>query len=114
MALFTSNRLILAAAAASTLMVVAGPAMAQSAASNDRAYTLTLMCTTVASVYGTDADKQRSLDAARKMARAQGYSVKRLSDDLGTMANVLGDKDRDHPDEVQRDREICRRMGLLG
>lgn len=113
MALFPFNRLLFPAAAVSALVVAAGPVMGQSAASNDRAYTLTLMCTAVASEFGTDADKQRSLDAARKMARAQNYSDRRLSDDLGTMANVVGDKARDHPDEVQHDREICRRMGLV-
>lgn len=81
--------------------------------SNERAYILTVMCTAIASEYGNDADQQRSLDAARKMARVQGYNDHRLSDDLGSAASVLGIRARNRIDALSRDRDICRRMGLL-
>ena len=91
------------------LLVATAPPMS----SNERAYTLTLMCTALASEYGNDADKLRTMDAARKMARAQGYDDRRLSRDVITMASVVGAKLHDNPNAMDENRLICRRLGLV-
>jgi hypothetical protein len=109
MALFPYNRLLLAVAA-SALVAATPPATS----SNERAYTLTLMCTAIASEYGNDADKHRAMDAATKMARAQGYSDKRLANDMISMASVVGDQIHNQSSQVSQNREICRRIGLVG
>jgi outer membrane scaffolding protein for murein synthesis (MipA/OmpV family) len=81
---------------------------------NDRAYTVTLMCAMVAATGSSDDDKVRTMQAARKMAKAKGHGLDRLSKDLGTMANVAGDRLRSNPNALDEDRAICRKLGLIG
>jgi len=81
---------------------------------NQHAYTLTLMCVSVAGHEGNQADKLRAMDALRKMQRAMGYSNRHLADDMVDMAQVLGVKMRNDPGLMPRNREICRKLGLIG
>jgi hypothetical protein len=94
------------------LMGAVTPA-AQPMTKNERAYTITLICVTIAANDRDDASYQRSLDAVRKMATALGYTTKRLSNDLITMASVIGVQLRDEPAKVEHSRGICRQLGLL-
>jgi hypothetical protein len=91
---------------------VAAPSK-QSTSANERAYTLTLMCAVVASTGKNDADKQRAMDAARKMAKASGQTADRLSKDLIAMANVLGNEARNDASAMDRRRQNCRKIGLV-
>lgn len=88
------------------------PLKSPTAASNERAYTLTLMCAVIASTGTNDADKVRTMDAARKMAKASGQTRDRLSKDLITMANVLGNEARTDASAMERRRQNCRKIGL--
>jgi hypothetical protein len=80
---------------------------------DERAYTITLICAAIAANDRDDAGSQRSIEAARKMAAALGYSSKKLSSDLITMASVVGVQLRDEPAKVEQRRGICRQLGLL-
>jgi hypothetical protein len=80
---------------------------------NERAYTITLICNAIAANDNDRAGSARSIDAARKMAKALGYSSKRLSNDLITMASVVGVQLRDEPAKVERSRAVCRQLGFL-
>lgn len=98
------------------MMVAAGTASAkaqQPMTKNERAYTITLICVAIAANDRDDAGSQRSIEAARKMARALGYSLDRLSKDLLTMAKVVGVQLRDEPAKVEQSRTVCRQLGLL-
>jgi hypothetical protein len=86
---------------------------AQPMSQNERAYTITLTCSAIAANDNDQAGSTRSIDAARKMAKALGYSTKRLSSDLITMASVVGVQLRDEPAKVDRNRGICRQLGLV-
>jgi hypothetical protein len=91
----------------------AGTPAKQPLSQQERTYTITLICAAIAANDRDEAGSQRSLDAARKMATALGYSLDRLSKDLGTMASVVGVQLRDEPATVERNRGICRQLGLL-
>lgn len=78
----------------------------------ERAYTLTLMCVAVAASDQKESDGLRSINAARKMGKAIGHSEKRVSDDIWTMVNVVGDQLHSKPSSLNDRREICRRMQL--
>jgi hypothetical protein len=80
---------------------------------NERAYTITLICV-LAARDKNDADIQRTMDAVRKMGKTKGYADKKVSGDLITMASVVGVQLRDEPTTVDRNRGICRQLGLLG
>jgi hypothetical protein len=80
---------------------------------DERAYTITLICAAIAANDRDDAGSQRSIEAARKMATALGYSLDRLSKDLLTMAEVVGVQLRDEPAKVEQRRAVCRQLGLL-
>ena len=80
---------------------------------NERAYTITLICNAIAASDNDYEGSARSIDAARKMAKALGYSSKRLSSDLITMASVVGVQLRDEPAKVEQRRAVCRQLGLL-
>ncbi len=103
------RRLILASA----LALIGSPASAQTAASNDRAYTLTVMCSVVASHYGADADILRTADAVRKMQRVMGYDTKRVADDSIKIASALGSELRNNPQLMEGHRAVCRQLKLL-
>lgn len=102
-------------AATLSMGVQSGSAAAQSAAMDpkERAYTLTLVCVVVAANDKDEAGHARALDAARKMAKAQSYSDKRLTDDLFNMTTVLGVEAREKPDSMSENRAFCRRLKLL-
>ena len=93
-------------------LIGAAASTKQPASANERAYTLTLMCAVVASTGTNDADKLRAMDAARKMAKANGQTTDRLSKDLITMANVLGNEARSDASAIERRRQNCRKLGL--
>jgi hypothetical protein len=80
---------------------------------NERAYTITLICNAIAANDNDHAGSARSIDAARRMATALGYSTERLSSDLITMASVVGVQLRDEPAKVEHSRAVCRQFGLL-
>lgn len=80
---------------------------------DERAYTITLMCNAIAASDSDYEGSARSMEAARKMAKALGYNSKRLSSDLITMASVVGVQLRDEPAKVAQRREVCRQLGLL-
>lgn len=82
--------------------------------SKERAYTIALICVVIAANDNDQAGGVRSLDAVRKMGKAKGYTNKRVSDDIGTMANVVGVQLRGEPATVVRNRSICRQLGLIG
>jgi hypothetical protein len=88
-------------------------APAQPMSQNERAYTITLICNAIAANDNDQSGSTRSIDAARKMAKALGYSTKRLSSDLITMASVVGVQLRDEPAKVEHRRGVCRQLGLL-
>lgn len=92
----------------------AGEAAPQPMNKNERAYTITLICAVLASRDKNDADTQRTMDAVRKMGKAKGYASKKVSGDLITMASVVGVQLRDEPATVERNRGICRQLGLIG
>jgi hypothetical protein len=87
---------------------VAKPPMAP----KERAYTLTLMCIAVAANDRNEEDGIHAMDAARKMGRAMRYSEKRVSDDIWTMTNVVGDQLHRDPTSIDSKREICRKIQL--
>lgn len=89
------------------------PAGAATPASNDRAYTLTLMCAGVAGYDKNDADITRTMAAVRKMAKAKGYDTKRVSSDAIEMAQVLGDDLRNNPNSMDENRALCRKLKLI-
>lgn len=91
----------------------AAPSKSKNATAKDRAYTLTLMCATFASDGDNDRDILRTMDAVRKLGKAKGYDDKRLANDLGTMASVVGDRLRTEPDYIDKNREICRKLQLI-
>lgn len=90
----------------------AGEAAPKPMSKNERAYTITLICVAISANENTE--DIRSIDAARKMSKTLGYDNKRLSRDIGTMASVVGVQLRDEPATVDRNRGICRQLGLLG
>lgn len=90
----------------------AEPTAKRPMSASERAYTLALMCVAVAANDQKDADYQRSLDAVRKMAKQQGYSDNRLSQDIWTMTNVIGDSLHKDPKAIDEKRELCRRLSL--
>ena len=94
-------------------LIGAGAPPKQSMDPKERTYTITLICSAIAANDNDKAGSARSIDAARKMARALAYSTKRLSSDLGTMASVVGVQLRDEPATVDRNRGVCRQLGLL-
>lgn len=81
---------------------------------NERAYTISLICNAIAASDNDQAGSARSIDAARKMAKVLGYSLDRLSKDLGKMASVVGVQLRDEPTKIAQRRAVCRQLGLLG
>ncbi len=89
------------------------PINAAATATNERAYTVTLMCAVVASKGTSDSDKVRTMDAARKMAKANGYSTDRLSRDLLGAATIAGRNLRNNPNALDGDRAMCRKLGLI-
>ena len=94
-------------------MATAAPAPEDArAVAQQRAYTLSLMCWTVASYYQNKADILRSADAMRKMAAAMGYDNDRTAKDITTMASVLGVELRNDPNSMERNRASCRKIGL--
>ena len=84
-----------------------------SQAANERAYDVTLVCYVVAVDGNNQSDHARALDGVRKMAKALGYDNKRMSDDIFKMVNVLGAKTRSDPTAITRNREGCRKLGLV-
>ena len=92
----------------------AGRPAPQPMSQNERAYTITLICYVISANDRDAAGNARSLDAARKMATALGYSNERLSHDIGTMVSVVGVQLRNEPATVDRNRGICRQLGLIG
>ncbi len=86
---------------------------AQTPNSNKSAYTITLICAVVASESKNDADIQRTMEAARKMGRVQGFDTARVSSDLTKMAGALGVERRSDPNAAARDRALCQRMKLV-
>lgn len=94
-------------------MVPVSAGLAADATAKDRAYTLTLMCSVVASADKNDADIQRTMDAVRKMGKAQGYDSKRVSSDAIQMAGALGSEMREHPDAMDKHRAACRKLKLI-
>lgn len=115
------RRAILAVAvlalASVTLTVSATMAVAQTAqqpmSQNERTYTITLICSAIAANDNDHEGSARSLEAARKMAQALGYSNERLSSDLITMASVVGVQLREEPEKIVQRRAVCRQLGLL-
>ena len=95
------------------LMAAAPQASRAPMSAKERTYTITLICYSISANDDDQAGNAKSLDAARKMARALRYSDERLSRDLFTMASVVGLQLRDEPDTVARNRGICRQLGLL-
>lgn len=77
-----------------------------------RAYTLSLMCYVVAVHDQKEADTTRNLDAVRKMGKVLGYTDKRVSDDIWTMTNVVGDQIRRDPNSINVRRDTCRKVQL--
>lgn len=104
--------MILAAAMVLAMGAVAVPAQ-QPMSQNERAYTITLICSAIAANDNDPTGSARSIDAARRMATALGYSTERLSNDLITMASVVGIQLRDEPATVEHRRTVCRQLGLL-
>lgn len=104
--------LVLAAAMVLASGAVAVPAQ-QPMSQNERAYTITLICAVLAANGRNDADIQRTINAVRKVGTTMGYSNKKVSSDLGTMASVVGVQMRDEPATVDRNRGVCRQLGLL-
>ena len=90
----------------------AGEAAPKPMSKNERAYTITLICVAISANENTG--DIRSIDAARKMAKTLGYKNERLSRDMLTMASVVGVQLRDEPATVDRNRAICRQLGLVG
>jgi hypothetical protein len=88
---------------------IATPAIA----ANQRAYDVTLVCYVVAVDGKNESDHARALDGVRKMAKALGYNSKRMSDDISKMVAVLGAKARSDPSAITRNREGCRKLGLI-
>ena len=84
-----------------------------SMSSNARAYDITLVCYVVALDGRVEADHARALDGVRKMAKVLGYDDKRMSDDIFKMTTVLGARTRSDPTVISRNREGCRRLGLI-
>jgi hypothetical protein len=80
---------------------------------NKRAYNVTLVCYVVAVDGNNESEHTRALDGLRKMAKALGYNDKRMSDDIFKMVTVLGAKTRSDPSAITRNREGCRRLGLV-
>ncbi len=105
------------ALASATSTVSATKAVAQTAqqpmSQNERAYTITLICSAIAANDNDHEGSARSLEAARKMATALGYSNDRLAHDLITMASVVGVQLRDEPEKIAQRRAVCRQLGLL-
>jgi hypothetical protein len=96
------------------LCLAAAPSLAQQPMSqNERAYTITLICNAIAANDNDHAGSTRSIDAARRMATALGYSIEQLGHDLITMASVVGVQLRDEPAKVEHSRAVCRQLGLL-
>lgn len=93
-------------------LVAAPIAEAETTRGRDRAYTLSLMCSVVASYYRNDADIQRTAVAMRKMGAAMGYDNARIAKDATTMASVLGNELRTDPASMERHRASCRQIGL--
>ncbi len=91
----------------------AGTPANQPMSQQERTYTITLICVTIAANDRDDAGHQRSLDAARRMATALGYNNDRLGHDLIGMANVIGVQLRNEPAKVEHSRAVCRQLGLL-
>lgn len=94
-------------------LATSGSVAQQPMSQNERAYTVTLVCVTIAANDRDDAGHQRSLDAARRMATVLGHDLDRLSHDLITMASVVGVQLREEPAKVAQSRAICRQLGLL-
>ena len=88
---------------------IATPAIA----ANQRAYDVTLVCYVVAVDGKNESDHARALDGVRKLARALGYNSKRMSVDISKMVAVLGAKVRSDPYAITRNREGCRKLGLI-
>lgn len=115
------RRAILAVAvlalASVTSTVSATRAVAQTAqqpmSQNERAYTITLICSAIAANDNDHEGSARSLEAARRMAQVLGYGTERLSSDLITMASVVGVQLRDEPAKIEQRRTVCRQLGLL-
>lgn len=108
--------IVVAAIAAFAFPCVATAAPASTDArvvAQERAYTLSLMCWTVASYYKNEADILRTGDALRKMAAAMGYDNARTAKDVTTMASVLGVELRNDPGSMERNRAACRKIGLV-
>lgn len=89
------------------------PIATPATAANERAYDVTLVCYVVAVDGKNESDHARALDGVRKMAKALGYNNKRMSDDIFKMVTVLGAKTRSDPYAITRNREGCRKLGLI-
>ena len=89
------------------------PIATPATAANQRAYDVTLVCYIVAVDGKNESDHARALDGVRKMAKALGYNNKRMSDDIFKMTTVLGAKTRSDPTAIIRNREGCRKLGLI-
>lgn len=105
------------ALASVTSTVSATKAVAQTAdqpmSQNERAYTITLICSAIAANDNDHEGSARSIEAARKMATALGYRSDQLSHDLITMASVVGVQLREEPEKIVQRRAVCRQLGLL-
>lgn len=93
-------------------LLAASPAKSPSPA-QEKAYTLSLMCSVVAGYYENEADILRTADAMRKMGAAMGYDNKRIANDVTTMASALGVELRNDPKSMERHRASCRQIGLV-
>ena len=81
--------------------------------SNERAYTWALICYVVAVDEKSDSDHARALDGVRKMAKVMGYDDKRMADDTFKRVTVLGARTRSDPEAITRNRDMCRKLGLI-
>lgn len=95
-------------------LIGAAASAKQPASANERAYTLTVMCSVVAANDKNDANFQRTADAVRKMAKVLGYTTARVAKDSIAMANVLGNEQRTNPNAMSTRRETCRKLALIG
>ena len=106
-----SSTIFLAAAPSLILIGAALPAQAQS--TNEKAYTLALTCTGVASYYHDDPGIAKSMGALRRMSAVLGYSYERQSADMIEAANVLGVNQRNDATTMDQWRARCQRYGLV-
>lgn len=91
-----------------------GQAAPTKPSASDSAYTLSLMCSAVAASDGNQADYSRTIDAVHKTGLKLGYSETRISHDALTMAQVVGDRAHRDPSSLDSNREVCRKLGLIG